>query len=848
MINLYDLLEAANGQLFGEPGAHLFSEFCVDSRRAQENSLYVAVKTERGDGHQYMQEAVQRGATGLLCSRPPDFDTQGISVILVKSALTALMNWSHFTIGKQGLRVIAVAGVVGKSVALGAIERVLATRYPVLCATGEYPGRLDIPMTLARLTPDHQIVALILDATKPGEMGEMIGAVHPHVGVVAHMGFGITERFDSPEHLLREMSLLIESLSPTGLAVLNYDDDLARSLTMRARSKVLTVSTEEAFGPDMIAQNISLDAARTGFDLRFNDQRAVGKWTPLLGKHHLICGLAALAVGQYFDVPLADGLRVLTDLEPLAGRMKPLEGLNGCLLIDDSYRADGWSTLADLEWLRQVAAPNGRAIFVFGDMDSLGVHTQRSHRQVGQRASEFVNLFVTTGSDAALAARAALDQGMDSKLIKTTYSAHDAVASLKAAELNERDIVLVKGGAHTRLDLVVRELLNHPEDAAQLVRSSQPDLDGMAHPSRVSWVEIDLDALAGNVRGIKQLIGDQVTLFAVIKADAYGHGAVAVARTALQNGADYLAVANLQEALDLRDAGIIAPILMMSYLPPELTRQAIQQRITATIVDLDVARAYNAAAREAGGKLHAHVKIDTGMGRFGTLANGAVSFFRHTTKLTHLDIEGVYTHYSTSDDDPAWLAEQTRVFRDTLAPLRAAGFTFKYVHAANSAATLRGGDYHFNGVRVGLAMYGYSPSDQVALPEGNSPVMTWKTLVSQVKTLPAGHPVGYGNTYRAHGEERIAILPVGYADGFRRAPNRQSHVLVHGAYAPVIGRVSMDKTIINVSAIPDVSIGDEVVLLGRQGDNRISADDIASELGTNSYEVLCAVLPRISRR
>ncbi|MBE2270940.1 MAG: alanine racemase, partial [Anaerolinea sp.] len=412
------------------------------------------------------------------------------------------------------------------------------------------------------------------------------------------------------------------------------------------------------------------------------------------------------------------------------------------------------------------------------------------------------------------------------------------------------DIVLIKGGPSARMELVTAALLTQPGDIVLLPRSSLIGHGDVAalRQTRPSWVEIDLNALASNVRQLKTLVGQHVTLFAVVKADAYGHGAVAVARTALHNGADYLAVASVNEAIDLRDAGIEAPILVMSYTPVQAIRQAVRQNITVTLYDLDLARAYDRAAREAGGVLRVHVKVDTGMGRLGVLAAAAVPFFRQLLNLTNLEIEGIYTHFSMADESADYTAEQVRVFKRVLTPLRAAGFSFKYVHAANSAGTLASKENHFNAVRVGLAMYGLSPSDEVRVPNSFKPVMTWKTSVAQVKTLPPNHPVGYGNTYVTSTEEKVAVLPVGYSDGLRRAPANWGFVLIHGQLAPIVGRVSMEKTVINVTGIPEVAIGDEVVLLGRQDDATLSADDIAKRIGTISYEVVCGILPRIQRR
>ncbi len=849
MISLYDILEAANGQLFGEPGAQLFNDFSFDSRLTAESNLFVALKTDRGDGHQYVREAVEHGATGVLCMRPPDFDVEGVSIILVRDTQVALMKWSYYILNKLGIQVIGITGSSGKSITVEAISQVLKTRYPLQKSSPDTVGRLNLPVTLAKLTPEHKMVVLELGATQPGEMSDMILAVQPHVGIVTQVGAAYGEQFETAEQLSQENSLLVEYLSPNGLCVLNYDDDRVREMSSRTRSRVLTMGIE-GFGADLTAYNVVVGATGTGFDVRFGNNRYVGRWTPLLGKHQLYSILAALAVGIHYDITPADALKALTNLQPLPGRMNPLNGIGGSLLIDDSFNADPQSTLSALDWLQSVTDEQRRAIFVMGDMDNLGTYTQRGHRLVGQRAANFVKMLVTEGADAALAGRASLDQGMDRRQVSITYSIEDAVSRLKTeGGLSSSDIVLIKGGPSSRMELITSALLANEEDNKLLPRSTfiEQGAAFMRH-TRPSWVDIDLNALATNVRQIKTLIGQHVTLFAVVKADAYGHGAVAVARTALLNGAEHLAVASISEAIELRDAGLEAPILVMSHTPIQAIRQAVRQNITVTLYDLELARFYDRAAREAGGILRVHVKVDTGMGRLGVVASAAVPFFRHLLNLNHLELEGIFTHFSMADESPDYTAEQVRIFKRVLTPLRAAGFSFKYIHAANSAGTLASKENHFNAVRVGLAMYGLSPSDEVRVPPTFRPVMAWKTAVAQVKILPPNHPVGYGNTYMTRGEEKIAVIPVGYADGLRRSPNHWGHVLLHGQLVPIIGRVSMEKTILNVTDVPNVAIGDEVVLLGRQGDITISADDVAARLGTISYEVVCGILPRVPRR
>ncbi len=847
MISLYDVLDAANGQLFGEPGAQLFSGFCFDSRFAEEASLYAALKTDQGDGHQYIEEAVRNGATGILCTRPPEIDTDGLSVILVKDPQTALMKWAYFILNKLGTQVIAVTGSSGKSVTIDAVAQALRTRYTVRQGMTGVKGRLNLPLSLAQITPQDHFIVMELSATEPGEMSEMMLAVQPQVGVVTQIGFSYADRFETTEQLMQETSLMIEYLSATGLAVLNYNDDRAREMIPNTRARTITMGID-GFGADFTAYNLVFGLTGTGFDVRYGSQRFVGRWTPLLGRQHLYAILAALAIGQHYEVPLDEALKALTDMHPLSGRMNPLNGRNDTLLIDDSYDADPQSTVGALDWLRDVTDKQHRTIFVFGDMDNLGGHSARAHRLIGQRAADFVDHFITMGTDAALAGRGALDHGMDKRRVQITYNIQDAVSQLQHLDLNENDIVLIKGSPSARMELLVGALLANDADRAQLPRRVQADDAALImRPTSPSWVEIDLEALANNVSAFKHLIGESVALFAVVKANAYGHGAISAARTALLNGADHLAVSSMEEALELRDAGIEAPILVMSYTPITTVRQAVRQNIVVTVYDLDLVRAYDRAAREAGGRLRVHVKIDTGMGRLGVLTGGAVPFFRHLLGLTHLEVEGIYTHLASADDDLDYANEQLSRFRQVLTPLRAAGFNFKYIHAANTAATLRLPAAHFNAVRVGLGLYGLTPSDLARLPDGCKPALAWKSVIAQVKMLPPNHPVGYGMTYRTSDAERIAIIPVGYADGLRRAPGYWGHVLVNGQVAPIIGRVSMEKTVISVQHIPSASVGDEVVLIGRQGDVAISAEDIARRIGTISYEILTGVLPRVPR-
>jgi len=394
----------------------------------------------------------------------------------------------------------------------------------------------------------------------------------------------------------------------------------------------------------------------------------------------------------------------------------------------------------------------------------------------------------------------------------------------------------------------VRELLANPDDARLLPRSEQAfESVWIDRPPRPTWLRIDMDAIAHNVRRLKEFVGEKVELMAVVKANAYGIGAIPVSTTALLNGATYLGVASINEAIELREAGIRAPILVLGYTPAWAAGLAIRYNVTVNLYDVEVARSFERTAVEMNAEIKAHIKIDTGMGRLGVLPNDVPTFFRAISRFKHINVEGIFTHFSAADDDPDYTNYQITMFRQSVDPLLAAGFGFQFIHVANSPGLLNFEHGRFNMVRAGISMYGLEPGPQSPLPEDFLPALTWKTTIAQVKRLPPGSYVGYGKTYRTQETEKIAVIPVGYADGFRRSPQHWGHVLVQGQRAPIVGRVSMDQTMINVSNIDEVRIGDEVVLIGKQGDEEITVDGAAERLGTINYELISTILARVPR-
>lgn len=360
---------------------------------------------------------------------------------------------------------------------------------------------------------------------------------------------------------------------------------------------------------------------------------------------------------------------------------------------------------------------------------------------------------------------------------------------------------------------------------------------------RPAWAEIDLRAFDANLESMARGLAEGVRLIAVLKADGYGHGAVELARRCRPETVAMIATALLEEAVELRRAGVTLPLLVLGPLREPQMHAALDDGITLGIPGPEQLEAAARVARDR--EVPIHLKIDSGMGRMGCLETDLPRVAELLHSAPRLRVEAIYTHFANADDprDP-FTAEQAARFDTLVATLREAGISAPKHHAANSAAAMRGitpGDF----ARTGIALYGAPPVADA--PMNVVPVMRWRTEIARIKELPPGHAVGYGTTFRTRRPSRIATLPVGYADGYDRRLSNRGEVLVRGRRVPVVGRVSMDLVTIDVTDVPDADGGDEVVLLGMQGKEIVTAEELAAKLDTITYEVFCNVSARVPR-
>lgn len=365
------------------------------------------------------------------------------------------------------------------------------------------------------------------------------------------------------------------------------------------------------------------------------------------------------------------------------------------------------------------------------------------------------------------------------------------------------------------------------------------------HPSRAI---VDLNAYASNLALVQRFAGKETALIPILKANAYGHGAIPLARKALEANPLLLGVATVEEGIQLREAGIEAPILLMLQPNHEALPLCIQYRLTLMISDTGLAETLGRLAAQVNTVVPVHIKVDTGMGRQGVSLADALQTIQYISRIVHVDIQGICTHMSTSEiQDDGFTHGQIKSFKALLKQVDKAGVPYEVTHAANSAAIINYRESILDAVRPGLITYGVWPSREKNATPQLKPVLRWETRIVYLRDLAPGSTIGYGRTYTTFGHTRTAILPVGYADGFRHSLSNKADVLIRGRRCPVRGSVSMDQIVVDVSALPNVAVGDVATLIGKDGTQEITAEEMAAKAGTIPYDILTGIGTRVLR-
>src|SRR6266566_7837800 len=547
MIYLEHILQATSGALIHRGKQHRFDTFCHDTRQLIPGEMFVAVRGEQGDGHDYLLDAVGRGAAGLLLEARvmsslseetrTALERSGVATVTVADTRIALQEYARYILRRWHPTVIAVTGSTGKTTTKEAIATVLSRNFATFKSWQNYNDLLGLPLSLGRLEERHEYAVLELAGDHPGEMKQLCQMVEPFIGVLTNISPTQLQYFGTVERLAEEFGALLAALPEGGVAIVNGDDELMRHLLPSCRATVTSFLPSAVQHPQITWEGISGDIV---------DKIQLS--SHLSGKHHFSTLLAAYAVGRQCGVDTGDIQHAMANLHPMPGRFNPLPGIHGSRLLDDTHNAAPASVIAGLETVK--ALPAGTRIAVLGDILRLGGYGEEAHRMVGKVAASCVDYLVVRGERATLIADAARKAGLPEDQVIITSTHEDAAqvvrqlivgARFRGASvsgegaMNRAPTIYIKGSEETRLGRVTERLMAQPEQAHDALVRQTPGWKQIVvtHPTRPTWVEIDLSAIANNTRQIATLVGPQVRILASLKADAYGHGALKVARTVL---------------------------------------------------------------------------------------------------------------------------------------------------------------------------------------------------------------------------------------------------------------------------------------------------------------------------
>lgn len=826
-LDLSEILQIIDPVRVQGPKSGPISGISIDTRKPMgEEFVFWAIRGEHFNGNDFVEDAIQAGARAAVVSRDDCFNKglrDDATLIMVPDTLSALQDLAAAYRRRFAFPVVGITGSNGKTLVKEMLASILCLERKTYRSPLSYNTQIGASLGLLGMRPEHQVAVIEAGISLPGEMDRLERMIRPDHGILTVISKAHIGGLNTLENTLQEKRKLFKNLSSDSFLLLNADDPLSLKAASEFDANVVTFGLSET--ADVRAYDlVTLPERGHQFRMKLFD-RAMEINLPVPGRFNVLNALAAAAGATLLGASPEAIIRGLQEFRPSPMRLEIHTTVTGVTLINDTYNSDPASIKGALDVLAKVGKGR-RKIAILSEMLDLGLHSREEHLAVGKEVvrSEADHL-ITVGENAALIGHAAALEGMNSKRIANTRSYKEAAAELEKI-MNRGDVVLFKGSRWFRLERIAKELV------------------GSIGPTRLV---VNLDAIAANIKKIRGIVGEDVAIMPVVKSFGYGNDSIRTSRMALENGANYLAVAFPDEGATLRENRIDAPILAFNVLPEEVDK-IVKHKLSCEVGSLELANAlHNAAAGRR--KIPVHLKIDTGMGRSGVWVEDAIPFVETVFCLRNLEVEGIMTHFSSADDPESddYTLLQIASFEALLNELKRRGYAFKYVHAGNTAALVRFPQTHYNMVRPGLAIYGMYPSDALRSLIDLEQVISFTTKISQIKEHPPGRCISYNRRFVTTRSCRIATVHVGYNDGYPRFQSNKGQVLVRGRRAPVVGTVCMDATMIDVTDIPDVKVGDEVVLIGRQGDQEILADDIAANGGTINYEIVCKISPRVTR-
>ncbi|MFB6264580.1 MAG: alanine racemase [Bradymonadaceae bacterium] len=824
-----EVAEMAGGELAAGEGSTPVEAVATDTRQPiPDRALFVALRGPNFDGHAFLDEAIEAGATAILVASGQTPGGVDIASIEVEDPLDGLQSLAAAWRAQFELPVVGVTGSNGKTIVKDMLAGIFARERTVHASPASYNSQVGVALTLLGLRPEHDIAVVEAGISQTGEMEHLEAMIEPTAGVVTNIGSAHAAGLPTLAITAREKMKLFDGLEAGPLVYPAGCEPIEELAPLPGEP----VSTASPSGGAVESADYAVDAVDSldpgfAFELQMpnGERRELAIHVP--GRHNLDNAVTAAATAAELGADVASIRDGLASYEASPMRLEIHTTPADITLINDAYSSDPTSARAALSALERYGA-EGRSVAILGDMLDLGERSEEAHRQLGRAAADLdVDLLICVGERARWIGRAAGRRGLPDERIRQLPSV-EALHGRLGDLLASGDTVLFKASRRIELDRAAQQLLES------------------LGPSRLT---VDLGALRDNYHALHRHIGADVDFMAVVKSFGYGNDSTRVSQTLIREGADALAVAYPDEAIPLRERGLQVPILVTNVLPHEVDK-IVEYELTAQLYSEPVLEALSEEAARREECASVHLMIDTGMNRVGLDPDEAPAFARRVDEHARLDLTGTMTHFAAADlpEEDDFTRDQLARFDAVLEAMRSADIDPGVVHAANTAAAWRFPNSHYDMVRVGLGLYGLSPSGAVeAAAVETRPALTFSTQIVDIHQVDPGETVGYGRNWRADRPTTIATVAAGYNDGLPRFMSNGGEVLIGGRCCPIVGDVCMDVAMVDVTAVPGVEVGDEVVIFGSQGDEEVTIDAIAQRGGTINYEILCNISPRVRR-
>ena len=814
------------GELHGSgPVSLTVDRVCTDSRGAAPGALFVALQGQQSDGHRFLADAFRNGATAALVAQArlsslalqPEWP-----IIAVPDPLRGLQALARWHRREHIQRVLAITGSNGKTIVKDALKALLAGKQ-LLASPGSYNSQLGLPLAVLSAERPEPLAILEVGISAPGEMDALEKIAAPDYGILTNIGLAHFAAFGSREAIAQEKMKLFRQLPQDGWLLLPGDEPILGELTQIIKAPIHKIGAANQI-LSLTPVSLSEDGQLLELSIPTQSARSV---TVKTRSPEIVSDLRfAACAAHLLGATLEEIASALDGYAPTATRMEVWSSPQGIRIINDGYSSDPISVHAALRSSTLGASQTGRKIFAFAGMRELGAASVREHRQVGAQAAEcgFSHLFLVGSGELESTAVGYSSVRPEGNVVHVTT----------AGELKDRLLPLLRPG-----DTV---LFKGPRNAGMV--KAVHDLSG-AIAQRCMWV--DLGAIEGNIARFRRHIGG-AHIVAMLKARSYGTELGQLASWMSRLGIHHIGVSSANEGAAVRKTSADQDILVF-LAEREDVDNLLRYRLTPVIYSAELAEALAASFPAGNRPLDVHLKIDTGMHRLGVPPSSALEVARRIRSSGAMRLTGICTHFASAEDPNSddFTRRQITAFNQVIAALRANGFIDLQIHAANTAGAIRFPEARYNMVRIGLGLYGIYPSEASRRIMDLELAIGVTSRIASIQQFAPGETLGYNRTFTAQRTTKVGIVPFGYDDGLPWRLSSTGEVLVEGRRAPIVGRISMDQMQIDITDIPGISVGAEVLLYGTHNGYTLRPEEVAEKAGTIPYELLTRVGERVHR-